>query len=1201
MTTPAFDDLWNGVPAKKKASIYTKAGHPVIDTPALDQSGHVPTHRLDQPTNRQPDEDWEQYQQRVLNRSSFSPDTAKTSSLSALEPEVADSTRSLLTHAQREGVNLSPIETRRSQERQEMLFQKGRTAPGDVATWTLTSDHTPGRAVDFTGDPAAYSWLQANAPKHGFSVMGGMDPGHVGMPDTANVPRPTSASSTSPAPGKGSGFDSLWDAAPAPVARGASGEWGDEPPAEPLARTGGFSNVSRAVLSGATLGAGNKLTAAGNALLDKLQGQPFGESYRARLQAERDAETAFRGRHPIGNAALELGGGIGALIASGGTSAPAELANVGRLARMAKAAATGFDLGAASGAINADGGLEERAQAAAKGGALGAAGGAILTPLAEGAGYLVGKTPIPRMVSTLAQKGAGMLPAGSAMRRALETAAGATGTRGQAASAVGQRMAMDEAGGFQPPAATAGMPALALNQAGPNLEGLAENIATRPGTGKTTIANAVQARQAQMRPSVVAALDQATGTTPAEGEKLLQRLADEQTRVAKIQSVAKAVGADARTARPARPSALQVWQDEIGPDAQNGIQALRQHVDEQTAEASRLYGAAREATRGQAVESPTLDEVMKTPAGQSAFSWARMQKGNRGSALPTVEGSPPPPKGFTDEQWDTLLERSGGQSVRDQTGKLRTNLGNVSEDALNTERNRLAELNAAEEALHGGVQDAGYRSAYGELPKTEKFGRKGQEDLPDADGMVDAERLAADNKIVSDFNKSKIVRAARSRAMDRIDTELAGRSSAGDFDYGANAGEASGGATPLPAVTKEVPDPETLHFMKQRLAQIARIGVNDGAQGTIATQAQGALGVWSKVRDELPDVWRQADDAYATKARVIDMLNKGRDLMRTQLNPAGRGRRALMTSLEGVEQTVAQGSPAEQQAFRTGAQSAVTDYLRSGGSPATLAKQLQDPTSVMSRRVALAMNDAQAPQRLAAKLAPIPQQLLAAPPVPALSQSAQGAAKGLDVLKYGVSAPGSAPERSLGLFDQNVSGMNASGRAGLQRGAAQALRGEFAGAGGSMQSPGRVFDFGSPERAQQMSYAFTSPQAGSEFQNTIGGWDRVAQQAQRLTGNSRTAARAAEEASRDPGMGSAVGQLFSGHPINAVRSLAGGMNTEATSQARQRLDQEIANILTSPEARALPEAQRIALFRRKVATLMRGSVPLGVVQQENSP
>jgi hypothetical protein len=170
-------------PAHEFLVPYEKSGHTVIDTDRPDSGGHVPTHRLDQPSGRKSGQTFPEYEAEVLARKTFSPDTAQRSDLKSLQPVVADSARSLIKAAKDAGVKLGIAETRRTQERQEMLFQKGRKkGTGDVVTWTLTSDHTPGRAIDFHGSKDAYNWLQKNAGRFGFQVLGAMDPGHVGMP-----------------------------------------------------------------------------------------------------------------------------------------------------------------------------------------------------------------------------------------------------------------------------------------------------------------------------------------------------------------------------------------------------------------------------------------------------------------------------------------------------------------------------------------------------------------------------------------------------------------------------------------------------------------------------------------------------------------------------------------------------------------------------------------------------------------------------------------------------------------------------------------------------------------------------------------------------------------------------------------------------------------------------------------------------------
>lgn len=161
---------------------YEKSGHMVVDTPRKDSAGHVPTHRLDQPTNRRADETWTQYEDRVLTEKSKPADSNVRSDLKVLDPDVQRAAALLITAAKKDGVTLEPRETVRTQSRQEHLFRQGRAGSGAVVTWTLTSDHTPGRAIDFHENKKAVKWLKANAEKFGFTTLGDMDPGHVSMP-----------------------------------------------------------------------------------------------------------------------------------------------------------------------------------------------------------------------------------------------------------------------------------------------------------------------------------------------------------------------------------------------------------------------------------------------------------------------------------------------------------------------------------------------------------------------------------------------------------------------------------------------------------------------------------------------------------------------------------------------------------------------------------------------------------------------------------------------------------------------------------------------------------------------------------------------------------------------------------------------------------------------------------------------------------
>ncbi len=366
------------------------------------------------------------------------------------------------------------------------------------------------------------------------------------------------------------------------------------------------------------------------------------------------------------------------------------------------------------------------------------------------------------------------------------------------------------------------------------------------------------------------------------------------------------------------------------------------------ATANRLYQAARESTKGQPVQSQTLDQVMETPIGKQAFAWAKVQKGNRNSELPTIDVQPEAASGFSPEQWSDLMGRMKERGM----------------------------------------------------------------DMPSAG-------------------------------------------------------------------TREVPDPETLHFMKQYLAKVSRLGVRDGQGGAIATQAQGALQQWGSIRNELPPIWRKADEATAEGFRLEDMMNEGRNVFRTRENPTGtRARGAVQKSLGALTSRATSATPEQQQALQTGA------------------------------------------------------------------------------------------------------GMAAQAR--------------WNAAPGSIRSPGRVFDFASPERAQQMGHAFTSPEAGQGFQREVAAWDRAAQQAERLTGNSRTAGRAAEEAGRGISP-SALMHLATGHPALAARQAIGTIGSVVGGKNRGVLDAEIARLLTSGEAKTLEQATQTALLRQRLRDfLSTGTAMTGV-------
>jgi len=68
--------------------------------------------------------------------------------LNELLPEVKKGAELFLEECKRQGLNVLITETYRSQERQNYLYEQGRTRPGKKVTWTKKSKHTSRRAFD---------------------------------------------------------------------------------------------------------------------------------------------------------------------------------------------------------------------------------------------------------------------------------------------------------------------------------------------------------------------------------------------------------------------------------------------------------------------------------------------------------------------------------------------------------------------------------------------------------------------------------------------------------------------------------------------------------------------------------------------------------------------------------------------------------------------------------------------------------------------------------------------------------------------------------------------------------------------------------------------------------------------------------------------------------------------------------------------
>jgi hypothetical protein len=316
---------------------------------------------------------------------------------------------------------------------------------------------------------------------------------------------------------------------------------------------------------------------------------PGGGTYDEELEGRKAGLAQFRKEHPKQSIGATVIGAVAPAIATLGASVPGEAATLAPklplLARMYRGAKLGAGYGALQGASEAHGSVgdyeDKMTKGAATGGFFGGLGTAVGAGLAAGAR----KVGLPNAISKGAQALADNTTAGGTANRLLSRIANALGTKGEASATVAGRAIADEAGGHVPTPATPGVPSIALDQGGPQVEKLAQGIVHGPPSeGGTKLVNTINKRASGMKTSVQTAIERGTGVGPGEG-----------------------------------------------------MSPVRQALAEQAAEADKLYSAARKATEGVPVDSPALKEVLQTPTGQDAYRWAVGQKADRLRKMPTVE------------------------------------------------------------------------------------------------------------------------------------------------------------------------------------------------------------------------------------------------------------------------------------------------------------------------------------------------------------------------------------------------------------------------------------------------------------------------------------------------------------------------------------------------------------------------------------
>ncbi len=111
--------------------------------------------------------------------------TTPNKDLEAVTPALRSRVQRVIDRMKGEyGHDVAIVETARSQERQDHLFEQGRTRPGAVVTWTHDSAHTRGDAVDVIVDGSwenaqGFARLQRIAKEEGLRTLGMKDPGHL--------------------------------------------------------------------------------------------------------------------------------------------------------------------------------------------------------------------------------------------------------------------------------------------------------------------------------------------------------------------------------------------------------------------------------------------------------------------------------------------------------------------------------------------------------------------------------------------------------------------------------------------------------------------------------------------------------------------------------------------------------------------------------------------------------------------------------------------------------------------------------------------------------------------------------------------------------------------------------------------------------------------------------------------------------------
>ena len=286
-------------------------------------------------------------------------------------------------------------------------------------------------------------------------------------------------------------------------------------------------------------------------------------------------------------------------------------------------------------------------------------------------------------------------------------------------------------------------------------------------------------------------------------------------------------------------------------------------------------------------------------------------------------------------------------------------------------------------------------------------------------------------------------------------------------------------------VDAPVPDAEALHGMKRMLSEWAKLSPDaQAASGINAKSASESLNLFQLLRDELPDVVRQADATYAEASAPISAMREG--LARHSSNPTNLNR-ALST----VEERAGQMPPGPREALNLGQRFKIESLFRAGLSPKRAAELLMDPRTDLAREVSLGYGP-EAPARLAQALrtpdaTPFQRPVVAPfvaplrPAAPQMPSTMTAALRGVDIPRTPMVPTGSNPERSLPTVLRDMGQMPQADAAQLRRGAAAGFRREL--------GAGKELRLDVPERRAQFGVA--SPSGADEMAGIESAWSRA--------------------------------------------------------------------------------------------------------------